>query len=145
VFDWLLDLIGYPGRGHDVDELARRLGLSVESLSAATPSYSEFEIPKRSGGVRRIAAPSPDLKELQRRILRRLLSRLRVHLAATGFERGQSFVTNACRHEAKAIVLRFDIKDFFPSITAHRVRKYFRAIGWNRKAARFLVRFVTWQ
>ena len=26
MFDWLLDLIGYEGRGHDMAELARRLG-----------------------------------------------------------------------------------------------------------------------
>jgi len=145
MLDWLLDLVGYQGQGHTVDELTRRIGVPAESLTKVQPDYREFEISKRSGGTRRIAAPSPELMELQRRILRRLLRRLRVHPAATGFERGQSFVTNACRHQGKAVVVSFDIRNFFPSITAYRVERYFRAIGWNRKAARLLVQLLTWQ
>jgi RNA-directed DNA polymerase len=145
MFEWLLDLIGYQGHGYAIDELSRRLDVATESLTKAAPAYREFEIRKRCGGSRRIAAPSQDLKILQRRMLRRLFSRLRVHPAATGFQRGESFVTNARRHQAKAIVISFDIKDFFPSITADRVRRYFRAIGWNRQATQLLVRLVTWQ
>jgi RNA-directed DNA polymerase len=126
-----------------VDELARRLGLSVESLESIRPCYREFNVAKRSGGVRRIAAPADELKELQRRILRRLLARLKVHSCAIGFRRGESFVTNARRHVGKQIVIHFDIKEFFHSISAKRVRRYFRAIGWNRPASRLLVRLVT--
>lgn len=142
---WLLNLLGFAGKGYGPDELARRLDVPLERLEAVQPKYREFTIPKRSGGRRRITAPDKKLKQLQRRILRRLLARLRSHPGATGFERGQSFVTNAGRHQGQAIVIRFDIVDFFPSISEERVKKYFRRIGWNRKATRLLVRLVTWQ
>jgi RNA-directed DNA polymerase len=145
MIEWLLDLLGFEGRGHNLTELARRLELSVESLTNVTPTYSEFQLAKRSGGTRRIAAPAPELKALKRRILRRLLARLRVHEAVTGFRRNESFVTNARRHEGRVVVVTIDIKDFFPSITARRLTRYFRAIGWNRRAARTLVNIVTWQ
>lgn len=142
---FLSKLFSFSGKGHDVAELARRLDITVDELSKLRPVYREFTIPKRSGGRRTLHAPIPKLKQLQRQILRRLLGRLKTHPAATGFERGESFVTNARRHCGKAVVLRMDIRDFFPSITARRVRDYFLAIGWNRSAAALLVKLCTWQ
>jgi RNA-directed DNA polymerase len=135
----------FKGRGYDVDELARRLAMDQRDLRRFEPRYREFTIPKRSGGRRRILAPDDDLKGLQRRILRRLLSRLKAHPAATGFERGKSIVTNAGAHQGQAVVLRFDLKDFFPSTTLKRLKKYFRRIGWNRPATKVLLRLCTYQ
>ena len=135
LLSWLL-----YGRGMGADELARRLEIEKRELRRFRPQYRDFTIPKRSGGTRRILAPEDDLKELQRRILRRLLNRLRAHPAAMGFERNRSIVTNARAHVGRAAVLRMDLVDFFPSTSARRVGKYFRRIGWNRQAARLLVR-----
>jgi RNA-directed DNA polymerase len=134
-----------PGRGHGVEELARRLGMSVTELQAVRPSYREFQVPKQSGGTRRIMAPDNSLKALQRRILRRLLARLHNHPAAHGFERGRSIVTNARVHVRQAVVVRMDLKDFFPATRAKRIRKYFRRIGWNRPAARLLTHLCTFE
>jgi len=141
--DFLRRLVSGPGKGLGVEELARRLGLSPEELQAVQPAYREFTIPKRAGGSRRIAAPAPDLKQLQRRILQRLLSRLKAHRSATGFERGQSIVTNALVHARKPVVVRMDIKDFFGSTSTKRVEAYFRAVGWSGEAARLLTRLST--
>ncbi len=135
----------FPGRGHGVDELARRLDVDASWLLAVEPRYEHFTIPKRGGGRRDILAPERELKTLQRRILRRLLGRLKVHPAAMGFERGRSIVTNARAHQNQAVVLRFDIKNFFPSTKSSRVKRYFRYIGWNRPAARLLTRLCTWE
>ena len=135
LLSWLL-----YGRGMGADELARRLDIEKHELRRFKPHYRDFTIPKRSGGTRRILAPDDELKELQRRILRRLLGRLRAHPAAMGFERNRSIVTNAKAHVGQAAVLRMDMVDFFPSTSARRVSKYFRRIGWNRQAARLLVR-----
>ncbi len=131
------------GKGHDVDELARRLGVSADTLQGIRPSYREFTIPKRSGGKRRLAAPDSELKALQRKILQRVLSRLRVHPSVTGFEKGYSIVSNAACHVGRAVVVRMDIQDFFPSTEARRVKAYFRKIGWNREAAALLERLCT--
>ena len=140
LLNWLL-----KGRGFGTEELARRLGTDLPQLEDVVPHYREFGIPKHSGGVRRIFAPAPDLKTLQRRILRRLLARLRAHPAATAYERGRSIVTNARAHQAQAVVLRFDLVDFFPSTGEGRLRRYFRRIGWNRPATQLLLRWCTYR
>jgi hypothetical protein len=131
------------GRGHGTRELARRLGVAERELCAFEPTYREFTIAKRGGGTRRILAPDEPLKQLQRLILRRLLRRLRVHPAVRGFERGQSIVTNALPHTGKPVVVRMDVRDFFPSTKAPRVYRFFRKIGWNRPASKLLLRLCT--
>lgn len=131
------------GSGHGLDELARRLGMSPPELASIQAAYRQFTIPKRSGGHRRILAPQKELKSAQRRILRRLLALLVSHPAATGFERGRSIVTNASRHLGRAVVVRMDLRDFFESTSARRVRRFFRRIGWNRPAARRLGELCT--
>lgn len=141
LLSWLFGGEGESGRG--LDDLALRLKLRLEELQAVRPRYHEFKIPKRSGGRRTIMAPEPELKALQRRIYRRLLARLPVHLAATGFRRGESIVTHARRHQGQAVVMHLDLVDFFPSTSAKRIEKYFLAIGWNREAAKRLTNLCT--
>jgi RNA-directed DNA polymerase len=131
------------GRGKDPDELARRLGVDVESLRSLTPTYRERFIPKKGGGQRRLLIPSDELKALQRRILRRLLAKLRTHPAATAYERGKSIVDNARPHVGRAVVIKIDLVDFFPSCRAELVERYFRWIGWDRDAAAILTRLCT--
>lgn len=125
------------------DELAKRLGLDASLLSAVPLNYQTFEIPKRSGGTRTIAAPNPDLKKLQRRILRRVLAKLKTHPAATGFEPGHSIVSNAMPHAGQDVVIRLDLKDFFPHTSAKKADAYFRKIGWNAEAAALLTKLCT--
>src|SRR6516165_3025228 len=124
-----------PSDSLGVSELARRLKLNEEELRLIEPKYQEFSISKRSGGQRRIFAPTNDLKKLQRRILRSILSRLKCHPAAKGFERGQSIVTNASAHVRQSVVIRMDLKDYFESTKAERIRDFFRRIGWDIEAA----------
>ena len=131
------------GWGKGSRALAVRLGLPIEILEGARLRYTQARIPKRSGGTRRLLIPNDETKELQRRILHRLLVRLRAHPAATGFERGRSIVDNARPHVGRHVVIKMDVIEFFPSTTVERVEAYFRRIGWNRKAAALLTRVVT--
>ena len=131
------------GPGHGLGELARRLGMHPREIRRFQGGYREFSVPKRTGGTRRILAPDDEFKELQRRILRRLLARLRAHPAVHGFERGRSIVTNALAHQGQEVVVRFDLVDFFGSTSDERVQRYFRRIGWNRQAAKILTRLCT--
>ena len=105
--------------------------------------YVRFTIPKRRGGVRQIEAPGAKLKDLQRRVLRRLLNPLPAHPAATGFVRGRSIVDNARPHLGRGAVINLDLADFFPTITAERVAQCFEARGWNAEAAAILSRICT--
>ena len=131
------------GEGFGVDELARRLEVSVDELTTLSPDYTERFIEKRSGGTRRLLVPAPELKELQHRILKRLLARLSVHPAATGFEPATSIVHNAAQHTGQAVVLCMDIRDFFPQTTGDRITAYFQRVGWNREAAELLTKLTT--
>ena len=139
LLEWLLGKHG----GRTLDDAARRLKFSPAELKKFPIEYREFSIPKRSKGVRVIRAPSRELRLLQRRILHRLLDPLRCHPAATGFEKRQSIVTNALPHIGQAVIVKMDIKDFFPSITDKRVEAYFRKVGWNPEASALLTKLVT--
>ena len=143
MIEWLLDF--FDRRGHNTKELARRLSLSIQEIKNVDRQYREFQIRKKSGKNRNVAAPNDDLKRLQRCMLRRLLAKLQVHPQATGFQPGVSIVENARCHQSQTVVIRIDLIDFFPSIDESRIFKYFRFIGWQRKTARLLTELVTWQ
>lgn len=132
-----------PGR--TVADLAQRLKMPEPQLRAVPIAYQQFQIPKRSKGMRNILAPVAPLKQVQRQILRRALGGLQPHPCATGFSRGHSIVSNALPHVGKAAIVRMDLKDFFPSTPAKRVKEYFQAIGWGSEAADLLTRLCTHQ
>ena len=126
------------GRGHGVDELARRVGLPLADLQQVPRVYQSFSIPKRNGGWRLIRAPNAQLRAVQRRLLRRVLVRLRSHPAAFGFERGRNIVGHAAGHSRRPVVVCLDLRDFFRSTQQGRLETYFRRVGWNRPATRLL-------
>jgi RNA-directed DNA polymerase len=124
-------------------EVAQWIQMPYEQVIDVPTAYNRFSIPKRGGGVRQIDAPNDMLKDIQRRILRRILAGLQAHPAVHGFEKGRSIVTNALPHADQAIVIRMDIRDFFHSTSAKRVEQYFRRVGWAPKAAGLLTRLTT--
>lgn len=153
ILDWVAGLLGTGSsgsgdsrrnEGNDVRELARRLGISEQELSAIRPAYREIRVKKRSGGTRFLYEPSPELKKIQRCILHKLLKRLSVHESVHGFERGRSIVTNAQQHINKDIVISADLKDFFPKTQARRIKAYYTFTGWNQDAAEILMRLTVW-
>jgi len=141
---------GLPVLASPVD-VARALELTVPELrwlcfhseASAKPHYTYFEIPKRSGGVRLLAAPRRRLAAAQRWILEHILTRLEVTPHAHGFIAGRSTVSNARPHVGKAVVCNLDLKDFFPSITFPRVRGLFESLGYSPAAATLLALLVT--
>lgn len=155
IIGWLSKLTGIGGggpkiqrissSGHDIRELARRLGTTESDLASVQPAYREFHVKKRSGGIRQLQEPSKELKEMQRRILHRLLKRLSAHEAAHGYEAGRSIVTNAQPHTNKDLVVKADLKDFFARTSGKRIRNYFLFAGWSEEAADILTRLTIWQ
>jgi len=131
------------GHGLGLEELARRLAMGERELQRFSPVYSTTTIPKRTGGTRTLHVPDDKTKELQRKILRQLLARLRAHEAACGFERGKSIVHNALPHVGQCVVIHLDVVDFFPSTGAGRVDRYFRRVGWDAECAAILTKLVT--
>jgi hypothetical protein len=105
--------------------------------------YTYRWLAKRSGRARLIEMPRPRLKAIQRRLLRELLDRIPAHEAAHAYRRGRSVLTYAAPHAGRAIVLRFDLRDFFPSVRAARVHALFRTAGYPAAVARLLTGLCT--
>jgi hypothetical protein len=105
--------------------------------------YHHRLLPKRSGGLRLIEAPKTELKRVQRLLLDRLLAQLPTHEAAHGFVRGRGVHTHALVHAAQPCVICFDLRDFFPSIGAARIRAFWRSWGYPEDVARMLTQLCT--
>jgi RNA-directed DNA polymerase len=98
---------------------------------------------KRRGGRRLIESPKRTLKAAQRRILREILDRVPPHDAAHGFSAKRSILTNARPHVKQAVIVKFDLANFYPSVTFARVTAIFRSLGYSREAAIWLARLTT--
>jgi RNA-directed DNA polymerase len=133
------------------EQLAEALQISVAELRwlayhrdvSTKVHYYRFMIPKRSGGLRSIWAPFPKLKKAQRWILGNIVERLLVHGAAHGFLAGRSILSNASKHVQSKLILKMDIKDFFPTVTLPRVRGVFRRAGYREQIATLLALLCT--
>ncbi len=100
-------------------------------------------VPKAGGKRRLLEVPGPGLKRLQRAVLDGILGHFPLHPAAHGFRPGHSVVTNAVPHTGKSVVVRFDLADFFPSVSAARVNRTFRTFGYPDAVARLLTGLCT--
>jgi RNA-directed DNA polymerase len=98
---------------------------------------------KRSGGWRLLEVPQPYLLALQRRVLDGLLNLIPPHEAAHGYVRGLSVLDHARAHTAQAVVLKFDLQDFFSSVQAARVHALFETLGYGYEVARELTALCT--
>lgn len=107
--------------------------------------YVIFYIPKKSGGARKITAPTKWLKKLQRAIYEKILLEVPLHDACLGFRRGMSIVTNANVHHNHQVVVNMDLKDFFPTITSPRVFGVFKSLGFYNKECWFLTLATTFE
>jgi len=128
----------------NVPHLANFLGIEDDELQRFVKKkdnhYHRFYIAKSNGGRRLISAPTDDLKSVQRNILRNILERVPIHSSANGFRRERSILTNAENHVGQEIVIKIDIKDFFPSITFERVKGVYINLGYPERVADALTR-----
>jgi hypothetical protein len=111
--------------------------------TAKGSGYVEFEIPKAKGGTRRISAPRAPLRKVQRILLEQILDKVPMHDACHGFVAGRSTVTNARPHEKAAIVVKLDLKDFFPTVHYRRVKGLFEHLGYGAEVAGTLAGLTT--
>lgn len=136
---------GMPELG-SAEALAKALGVPVSRLRwfayhrevDTGTHYQSWQIPKRDGGQRTITAPKKELKAAQRWVLSNVVERLPVHGAAHGFVAGRSILTNALAHRGADVLVKVDVKDFFPSVTWRRVKGLLRKGGLEEQAATLL-------
>jgi RNA-directed DNA polymerase len=117
--------------------------LAFHSDAAQLTHYIRFQVPKKSGGVRELAAPHRDLAAAQRWIFDNVLRKLPTHAAAHGFNAGRSILTNAEPHVGQQILVNADLQDFFPTITFHRVCGAFIQLGYSPAVATIFALLTT--
>jgi hypothetical protein len=114
----------------ELDWFADRWRVPAQNAGTPLHHYSYKVVDKRDGRCRIIEVPKSRLRALQRKVLHGLLDRVPAHDAVHGFRRGRNTVTFAAPHAGKAVVIRFDLKDFFASVHAGRVYSAIRALGY---------------
>jgi hypothetical protein len=141
---------------HDVAHL---LGFQPKALAyilykkAPELKYKQFQIPKRTGGLRTINAPSHELMTLQGRLsilLQNCIDEINVarnvrRSLSHGFRRKCSIMTNADVHRNRRYVLNLDLENFFGTINFGRVRGFFitnRNFELNKKVATILAQIA---
>ncbi|MBP3954195.1 RNA-directed DNA polymerase [Gemmata sp. G18] len=108
-----------------------QLGFFLLASDHKNGPYTTHTIPKRDGSERKICAPKKQLKWVQKQILKHILSKVPPHPAAHGFVNGRSTVSNATPHVGAELIVKFDLKDFFPTIHYFRVMGLFASFGYQ--------------
>lgn len=130
-----------------LNHLAHLTGARYEYLrsivSRSHDGYTPFTIRKKSGGLRYIAAPEPELLCVQRWICRSILAKHSVHHASTAYQPGSAPFDAASRHVGAAWLIKIDIHDFFESISERRAYFAFRGCGYQPLPAFELARLCT--
>ena len=139
--DALAEWVGIS-RG-ELDWFADRYRSARRRSPGPLSHYHYRWLPKRSGGFRLLEVPKARLKRFQAELLHGLLDRIQPHEAAHGFRSGRSIVSCASPHVGQQVVLRIDLKDFFASISAARVRGLFMTAGYPEIVARLLTGLCT--
>lgn len=143
----VLDFKDIASRG----ALAKALGCETDLLvSIPRSALQEHRIPKRSGGFR-------EAWEITSAAHREALKTLGVRLEAFtentlasfprpsvhGFVKNHSIVTNARVHAGRKLLLKADIRSFFPTIRRDRVARAFLDLGMQHAVASCVADFVT--
>ena len=99
--------------------------------------------PKKNGRMRILEIPNSKLAFVQRRILEEILYQVPLNESVHGFRRNRSILSYASSHFCKSIVLKMDLRDFFPSITFAKIAYQFRAIGFPEIVADYFAGLCT--
>lgn len=124
-----------------VYDLSLLLRINYEDIwiAAEMPLYRSFFIPKKKGGFREIEAPHHQLKSIQKQLnfyLQKVYNSL-LPESSHGFivkskgSEAKNIRSNASLHINKECVLNIDLKDFFHSVSASRIRYLFMSEPFN--------------
>lgn len=130
--------------------LGHLLGIAPDRLKALAHSvdtlYHPFSLQKKNGKARQIDNPSDWLKEVQRRIKRRILDTIVWPAFVCGGVAKRSTRDHAKSHVRQDQVVVIDLKDFFPSVASARVATlWHRHFGASLEVGWLLTRLTTWR
>jgi hypothetical protein len=121
----------YEGRPiGSIGALARALGVEASRLrrtvARADRLYEGPIVIRRAGRKpRTVFSASPRLRDIQQRILDRILRSVRYPAYLMGGLEGRSYIENARRHTGVSVLFGQDVDAFYPSIPAERIRRIF--------------------
>lgn len=130
-----------------IDSLSLFLSVECGSLfrlsRTASHYYEREEVPKSDGGVRVYFKPRGELKQVQKFIHKKVLLFAPFHKSIHGYRKRRSQLTAAKPHIGKPMLLKADIKEYFPNISLCTVYKAFRQLGISDQVSRLLVKLCT--
>lgn len=109
-------------------DLQIRLALGEDPIEI---NYTEYHIPKASGGYRLISAPSDELKDLQKKLYDICLRYgAYAHDAAFAYVKDRTCLSAMQRHRDKQTkyFYKFDLHDFFPSCTSDVLQRQLKQV-----------------
>lgn len=128
----------------DQTHLSLLLGINNEYLHGMSNApeffYRSFYIKKRSGKLRRIDEPLPDLKKVQAWILSEILYKIPCSKFAKAYIPSTSIKDNVRFHKKQKLVITADIQNFFPNIKSGYILAVFLGIGYSLPVSVLLTR-----
>lgn len=121
--------------------LEHLLGLKFPQIVATAKAADELYREKEVAG-RLLTVPSSNLNKIQRRLYRRVLSRLTYHNSAY-WVKGRGIVKAVAVQTARPYLLHLHISKFFPNVAHEEVRGWFSRLGTPKSTLGTLVRLVT--
>lgn len=129
-----------------VDHLCKHLGTNKDELFSIlenTEHYIECWTKKKGNKERPITSTKGRLKDILRK-LNSVLQRIEVADYMYGGKKGKSNITNAMEHLGQQMVVKNDIKSFFPNVKHMMVYRMFnKDLGCSPDVSRHLTRLTT--
>ena len=100
-------------------------GLSSKKLNETSNEYSEVDIPKKTGGARKLRIPNPQLKDVQNSLKAFIEKNFqdRIHFSCHSYRKNKSIISNAYPHLGNEVLIKLDIKNYFQNITQAQIRE----------------------
>jgi hypothetical protein len=109
-----------------------------EDAGSKDSLYRRWTIPKRSGGKRVLYAPQGALKGIQTKIRDRIINPAPKSDISVAYRNGMCPGDTARKIAGARVILKLDIKNFFPSIHQTYVKNYFLSLGYNEEVSNIL-------
>ncbi|MGA8366180.1 MAG: reverse transcriptase family protein [Candidatus Acidiferrales bacterium] len=120
------------------------LPVGVLQRAASDPRSLYFYQRRELGKKKRVLRiPQSPLMEIQKAIKAKILDPMPLAKTVHGWRKKRSTKTYAGHHVGQALVLNADIQDFFPSVDAGRVHRFWIEAGYSRGAAELLTSLTT--
>ena len=133
---------------YDVQHFSLLVGLRLEYLYSMAYAqyrfYRGFTIPKKNGKNRRIYEPLPMLKGVQHFILHSILEKTPCHPCSKAYRQDSSIKGNARFHRAQPVLIKLDLKNYFPSLHVSQVYNlFYKNFGYSKSLSALMARLCT--